>query len=281
MYKFVKDYKRNDSLRESFINLAKSTFGIDFTDWYEKGFWSADYIPYSYLDDEVIISNASFSYMDVIFDGIKHKIIQFGTVMTSIEYRNKGLAYNLIKKVIEDNKDIKLFFLAADEDAISLYERCGFKKSPTYNYIYKQEENNSDRKSFENVILPEKEFYDLKTYSLPISNKLCAVGDYFVHMFKYDQLNYSKKVYKFGNDIYAIMELSENEVEIYGFFSPNDLDISKILEEYEFSNRLIKLKFTPNSMEHYQIEELFDGWMVLENGLSFPKYASFPEISKT
>ena len=44
MLTFVKDYKKDDGLRQSFDALAKKTFGISFEDWYQNGCWDDNYI---------------------------------------------------------------------------------------------------------------------------------------------------------------------------------------------------------------------------------------------
>ena len=57
-YKFIKQIKNNSILRSSFFQLAKNTFGLSFENWYEQGFWTDKYIPYSIIDGDKVISNA-------------------------------------------------------------------------------------------------------------------------------------------------------------------------------------------------------------------------------
>lgn len=42
---FVKDYKDNEYLRNSFNQLASNTFGIEFESWYQHGYWTEKYQP--------------------------------------------------------------------------------------------------------------------------------------------------------------------------------------------------------------------------------------------
>ena len=81
-YEFIKDYKTNDQYRLSFNNLAMETFGIDFETWYQQGHWNENYICYSYLKEDRVISNVSLNTMELMLDGKKQKAIQIGTVMT-------------------------------------------------------------------------------------------------------------------------------------------------------------------------------------------------------
>ena len=39
-YQLISDYKTNAVYKESFNELAKMVFGIDFEKWYEHGCWS-------------------------------------------------------------------------------------------------------------------------------------------------------------------------------------------------------------------------------------------------
>ena len=66
MCKIVKDYRDNIILRHSFNELAKKTFGLDFEDWYQNGFWSDHYNPYSIVEDHKVIANVSVNKTDMI-----------------------------------------------------------------------------------------------------------------------------------------------------------------------------------------------------------------------
>lgn len=59
---------RNKQLVESFNQLAKDVFGIDFSLWYKHGYWNEDYIPYSVVVEEKVVANASV-YRMTLTDG--------------------------------------------------------------------------------------------------------------------------------------------------------------------------------------------------------------------
>ena len=46
-HEVIKNYRNNDALRRSFNRLAGDTFGLDFEDWYQNGYWGENYNPYS------------------------------------------------------------------------------------------------------------------------------------------------------------------------------------------------------------------------------------------
>lgn len=140
---FIKGYKENKSLRDSFNELAESTFGINFEEWYQNGFWNERYIPYSYLDNGEIVANVSVNLMDFNFNGESKKLIQLGTVMTKEGYRHKGLMRSLINEIETDyNGKIDGYFLFANDSVLEFYPKLGYKKVLEYeNYKLIYEEN--------------------------------------------------------------------------------------------------------------------------------------------
>lgn len=104
-YKLVKQLKDDNTLRKSFIDLAIKTFDLSFDAWYQQGYWSESYIPYAFVDKNNVIANASANIIDLVWQGQPRRYIQIGTVMTNIDYRNKGLAGQLIQHILDDWRD--------------------------------------------------------------------------------------------------------------------------------------------------------------------------------
>lgn len=86
------NYKENNALRDSFNRLTEKTYGFNFKQWYEEGYWGDKYIPYSLSDGDKIVANISVNVMDFLILGEKKRFIQIGTVMTDEEYKGKGLS---------------------------------------------------------------------------------------------------------------------------------------------------------------------------------------------
>ena len=103
MNELIKNYRKNDELRHSFNELAKATFGLDFEDWYQNGYWGENYIPYSIVKDGNVIANVSVNITDMNWKGSKKHFIQLGTVMTAESYRNQAIYkdYRSGMKVVE------------------------------------------------------------------------------------------------------------------------------------------------------------------------------------
>ena len=143
-YKLVSHYRNNKELRESFNELAKKTFEIDFSSWYEKGYWKDDYIPYSFMAKGKIIANASIFKMSIVINNRVYNAIQIGTVMTDEQYRNKGLAKQLMLHIIELHKDYCDFmYLFANETVLDFYPKFDFTRIDESEYSL-----NIDRSNF-------------------------------------------------------------------------------------------------------------------------------------
>lgn len=65
-YKLVSNYRNNKNFRESFNELVKKTFGMDFSERYGNGYWNDTYIPYSFMDNGKVIANAFIFKMSVV-----------------------------------------------------------------------------------------------------------------------------------------------------------------------------------------------------------------------
>lgn len=127
----VSGYKLDGKYGESFNRLATTVFGIDFRDWYEKGFWSDRYVCHSYVDGKKVIANVSTYKMDMVIAGEQKTAIQIGTVMTDPAYRGNGLAAKLMLTVLAQyERSADFTFLFANESVRDFYPKFGFRVQP-------------------------------------------------------------------------------------------------------------------------------------------------------
>ena len=128
--RFIKDYMKDAALRGELNALAKETFYIDFESWVTGGYYTGEYIPYSYEEDGKLVANVSVNQMYFEQNGQKKHYIQIGTVMTAKEHRRKGYAAQLMQKVIEEYKDqADAIYLFANLEATGFYEKLGFQRT--------------------------------------------------------------------------------------------------------------------------------------------------------
>lgn len=280
---FVKDYRDQEDLRRSFSALAKKTFGIDFEKWFEAGGWNGNYIPYSYTDQGQVVANVSVNTMELIIEGQMHKAIQIGTVMTEMSYRRKGLASNLLRKVLEDfDPEYDFYFLAADEDAVSLYESVGFSSLKTKKFIVKATEDLSSEVELERKEMSLYALLEHKSRALPLSRRLSAVGDEHILAFYYTH-GFKDSIYEPYTDVLVIFEKEEGRLEIYDVLTPYKVDLFELLKRITpLDVNEIILHFTPEeAFEGLKIQEDEGGWMIRSKGeLKLPENLVFPSISQ-
>ncbi|AJQ27946.1 hypothetical protein JBW_02602 [Pelosinus fermentans JBW45] len=137
-YTYASDYKDNDVLRGGFNRLTKQTYGFDFEQWYQDGYWGNSYIPHSVLDGEMLVANVSISIINFSVLEKNKRYIQIGTVMTDQRYRNQGLSRFLMEKIIDQwEENCDLIYLFANDSVIDFYPKFGFSPINEYQY-YKQ-----------------------------------------------------------------------------------------------------------------------------------------------
>ncbi|WP_342538277.1 GNAT family N-acetyltransferase [Sporosarcina sp. FSL K6-1540] len=128
-YELVSDYRNNESLKEKFNTLAMKTFELDFRGWYNKGYWDDKYIPYSFVDEGKVIANASINKMSIVINGKMCEGIQIGTVMTDENYRNQGLAKQLMQHIMKEYENTCDFmYLFANDTVLDFYPKFGFTR---------------------------------------------------------------------------------------------------------------------------------------------------------
>lgn len=135
IYGYAVDFKDNKEIRTSFNKLTRKTYGFDFEEWYQNGYWKDEYIPYVLLDGEKVISNVSVSVIDFLTMGEKKRCIQIGTVMTDKEYWNQGLNRYIIENVLDEWKNrCDLIYLFANDSVLNFYPKFGFVVVDEYQY---------------------------------------------------------------------------------------------------------------------------------------------------
>lgn len=129
-YKIIKNVKDNKIYRDSFNALAAQTFGLNFEDWYQNGYWKENYIPYSIWTESAgaIVANVSVNPMTFNRNGQILHLIQLGTVMTAPEYRGQGLSRILMEEIAKDyDGTVDGIFLFGNDSVLEFYPRFGFR----------------------------------------------------------------------------------------------------------------------------------------------------------
>ena len=259
-YIFIKDFKDNSSLRKSYNELTNRTYGFDFEQWYEGGYWGNSYIPYSLMDGDNIVANVSASIIDFFVLEEDKRYMQIGTVMTDPAYRNQGLARYLMERVIEEWKsNCDMIYLFANDSVLDFYPKFGFEPASEHQYYKTITCNNEDitaekldmSSHYNRKLLEEK-----VANSIPIS-KLSMIKNvglimFYCTYFMSDAVYYIRK-----QDAILIGEFKDDTLYLYDIFSSSEIDLDNAIKS--IGNKEIKtvaLGFTPRCLDGYSLKSL-------------------------
>ena len=265
MYEFKKDYKENEKLRVSFNALAERTFGLNFEDWYQNGYWRENYIPYSMVCDGKVIANVSVNLTEMLLDGEPRKLIQLGTVMTDEAFRGQGLIRGLMEEIEKDYAGkVDGMYLFANDSVLDFYPKFGYRKATEYQYV----------KNVRNTEMQDTEAQAPAVRQLPMREsaqweKLEAAIDGSVHHERFDMIHnnglYMFYVTKFmqenvyfdaSNDAYVIAEQEGDTLILHSVFAPKQVSLDDVIGAFGDTVQKVVLGFTPENAAGYQAEEV-------------------------
>jgi len=288
-YKLVIGNGENDRYRRSFNALTEKTFGFNFEKWYQDGYWKNQYIPYSFMDGDLVVSNVSVNIMDFEVFGKTKRYIQLGTVMTDIDYRNKGLARVIIEKIIKEWKDkCDLIYLFANDTVFDFYPKFGFDRLSQYQCrkLANIENGHGHAKKLNMSDEGDKSLvFEIANSSASFA-KVSMLGNAELTMF-YCTLFMNENVYYIQEyDAVVIADFSEDTIELLDVFCKEEVSLDKILNHMINENiRKAKLYFTPKETSSYTFTQLGeeDALFVLgrDKRLLADKQFMFPVLSHT
>lgn len=259
-YKVVKDYRKNDTLRNSLNKLTNATFGFDFANWYANGYWNGNYIPYSILVNDEVVANVSVNIMNFNVSGEKKFYIQLGTVMTDEKYRNKGLIRVLMNEIENDYGDkVDGMFLFANDEVVDFYPKFGFVKASESQYI-KSVDIKEDMTA-EKIPMNDKKAWDsLKSIidSSAVNGTFEMVENsdlilFYITSFMQESVYYIKSL-----DTYVIADVDGDELLLYNILSKNVVDINDVINAFGRKIKNVKCGFTPQNVEGFTKTELVE-----------------------
>lgn len=248
---FVRGFRDDLTLRTSFNTLAKTVFGISFEKWYEHGYWTNKYDPFSYVDGEVVVANVSVNQIDLLLEGRVKKALQIGTVMTHPDYRNRGLSKKLMNKVLQEYKgQYDVMYLFANDTVLDFYPKFGFVAidEDQYTLSYKRAARNQQTlKKLDGAIAEDLQFiYDFVKQRIPVSYKCSTLHAEELFMF-YCMYVFPNHIYFLEQeDVLVLCKQVANTLHVYDIISKKDVKIDEILNKIsdETTERVI-FYYTP------------------------------------
>lgn len=132
-YEYLDDIKDHNTIRTSFMELIKGSFGFDFSKWYQEGYWTKKYEPHVLVKEGEVVATVTVNHMKYRYLGIEKNYLQLGGVLTRKEYRKNGLARWLMEQIVSRYQaDCDQIFLLCNDSAVEFYPKFGFEKSVEY-----------------------------------------------------------------------------------------------------------------------------------------------------
>ncbi len=132
-YELIRDFRDDPVFRESFFDLARRVFELNFTGWHRAGCWGERYIPYALCSGDAVVANISVNRIDTGWRGRRRRYVQLGTVMTDPAHRGRGLARRLMESVLEEwRPKCDAVYLYANSSVLDFYPRFGFRRRVEY-----------------------------------------------------------------------------------------------------------------------------------------------------
>lgn len=250
---FICDYMKNAPLRHSLNTLTRNTFGFDFEKWVVRGYFAGDYIPYSFIENGEMLANVSANKMHFIQNGVKRYYIQIGTVMTALAYRRRGLAMQLIKRVVDEYKnECDGIYLFANLEALGFYRKAGFAEdvfeySCTLKPGIKPHEQGCQlfTPAQGDAAMQQKYMDTLK--SCAINSALEQTNRRALQLFytaDMDNVYYSKDI-----DCFAVISKNGAALTLESIACPQELPLERVIARIPFEYDKLLLGFTPRGQD--------------------------------
>jgi len=287
--KLIYNYRDDEELRNNFYKFIATVFpSADFREWYDKGFWADEHIPYSLLDNGKIISNVSVTEMKLLIDGKEVTGVQIGGVGTIPEYRNKGLSRYLIDLVLDKYQNsVDLFFLFANETVTDFYPKFGFKQYNEVFYRYESDIPSSDYSARKLNISGESDFAILTNLLKKRAEltKLFGALDYsFITMWNVLNIWKNDIYYLEDDDIIFIITEKNNQLAIWDVIYTDPFEIAKALPKIiNDTVESVKFHFPPDILKYkYDSTEKSDTLLFIRGEFNLSdRQFKFPVTAQT
>lgn len=267
--RFLKDYKNNEILRKSYCELANNIFGINFEEYYEKGFWSNRYIPFSYIYEDTVIANVSVNVLDLVIEGEKKKALQIGTVMTHPSYRNQGLSAALMNKVFEEyDGTYDFMYLFANKSVLDFYPKFGFKQANEYLYSMDfslNETLNANIRKLDVTNRKDRQFiYEFVSKRVPVSQIFSTENTQGIFMYYCLNVFPHDIYYLEHEDMIVVFQKEQEQIHLFDIVSKKEIEIKHILTRIaDDSTRKVVFHYTPDYDNIQTNSSIFNGNEVL------------------
>lgn len=254
----INDYRDDAVLRRSFNELAGKTFGLDFEDWYQNGFWKNAYNPYSVVENGQVVANVSVNVTDLLFDGSIKRFLQLGTVMTEETHRHQGCIRAIMERIDADyHGKTDGVYLFANDSVLDFYPRFGFQKSREYQYSLSLHGAGPCR--FVPAAMDCAAAWARLEQAAERSifrGRLDLTGNRGLLLFHVTKFMRDNVYYHAPSSTYVVADRQGTELFMHNVFSDTLTELTDVLDLFGEEIRQVTLGFTPVQNAGYQVAGL-------------------------
>ncbi len=251
-----KHYQDNGALRRSFNALAEKTFGLNFENWYQNGFWGENYTPYSVVMDGEVVANVSLNRTDMVIQGQRKRLYQLGTVMTAEAYRNRGYIRAIMAEIEKDIRDADGVYLFANDSVVDFYPKFGFAPGKEYlctKAISQEGVCTMAQISMDNAAAWSRLEQAMQENTFPTA---CHMVDNPGLIFFYAAQFMNQCVYyEESLDAWAIAEIEDGELVLHNVFSTREITLDEVIRGFGPEVKQVTLGFTPADLTGWKCKE--------------------------
>jgi GNAT superfamily N-acetyltransferase len=260
-YELLINYKDEQQHRNSFNELTLQTYNFDFEDWYQAGYWTESYIPYSLIKDDRIVANASVNVIDFEISGEKMRCIQIGTVMTADAFRNRGLSRYLMEHIMNEwESRCDLIYLFANDTVLDFYPKFGFFPIREYEYSKSWNGQPSEQHALRKLDMRQDTDRRLLEQAINTStthSRIAMLGNHGLIMFYCTSFRSDQVFYLPEHNTVVIAEYEGDTCHLLDIFCPHDIAIDRILPTLlNDSIKKVVFGFTPVDGGDYDVQLL-------------------------
>lgn len=255
----IKNYMDISEKRHLLNDMTTEIFGFTFEDWYVSGFYEGEYIPYSFIENGVIVANASANIMKMMQNGKEKFYIQIGTVMTRPQYRKQGLARKLIGEIMSDYNDrVDGFYLYANLNALDFYSKIGFQRLDQWRYCAEINHEPLLENCFMKAGEKELPAYKMALRNSAINHRLDQMNRTSLQLFYTGKM---ENVYCNENkDSFIVASLEDETLYLDSVIAEIEMPVMEVIKKIPLKFNKVVLGFTPKieDTEFFQAQK-YDG----------------------
>ena len=238
--------------------MAGKTFGLDFEDWYQNGFWKNAYNPYSVVENGQVVANVSVNVTDLLFDGSIKRFLQLGTVMTEETHRHQGCIRAIMERIDADyHGKTDGVYLFANDSVLDFYPRFGFQKSREYQFSLSLHGAGPCR--FVPVSMDCATAWTRLEQAAERSifrGRLDLTGNRGLLLFHVTKFMRDSVYYHAPSSTYVVADRQGTDLFLHNVFSDTLTDLTDVLDLFGEEIRQVTLGFTPVQNAGYQVAGL-------------------------